>query len=278
MLQAALKVSADLAACGLLTGAAMVAAEVLVARNGSAGARPAPMMPEWEPGIGIGQRTLTDVPNAAVVWLGDSTAVGYGASSMAAGLPERLTILLDLPPNPLVLAQGGARVRDVVVRQLPLLDGQAPPLVFISVGANDTMHLTSKPSFRRDYERVLSRLPEDARVVMLGVPDMGALLRLPQPLRAMAGRRSRSLDGIVRSLATAQPGSRRHVDVGGLVGPLVRSDPRRYLAVDGYHPNDTGYQLCAHVAAAVLRLTDFGHLFGVEGSMREGEPSPADPR
>ena len=250
MLGAALNLNASAVASGLLLAALFLGAEVLLARSGVLTGRAPATMPEWEPSR---RDQPPDVIGAQVVWLGDSTAVGYGASSMSAGLPHRLASLLEQDGRPLVLAEGGARVRDVVTRQLPQLAGHAPAVAFVSVGANDTMHLTSKASFRRDYHTILAQFPPGTRVVLLGVPDMGALPRIPQPLRALAGRRCRSLDRVVRSLAAAQPGTRRHVDVGSLVGPVVRRDPARYLAADGYHPSDAGYELCAQAVIAALR-------------------------
>lgn len=250
MLGAALNLNASAVASGLLLAALFLGAEVLLARSGVLTGRTPAAMPDWE----LSRRDQpADLNGAQVVWLGDSTAVGYGASSVSAGLPHRLASLLDQEGRPLILAEGGARVHDVVTRQLPQLAGHAPAVAFLSVGANDTMHLTPKASFRRDYRAILEQFPPSTRIVLLGVPDMGALPRIPQPLRAIAGRRCRSLDQVVASLAAAQPGVRQHVDVRSLVGPVVRRDPARYLAADGYHPSDAGYELCAQAVIAVLR-------------------------
>ena len=251
MLEAAQSLNTSAVISGLLLAVLLVlGAEVLLARSGVLSGRAPGALPDWE---SPRRDQPLDLTGAQVVWLGDSTAVGYGASSRTAGLPHRLDGLMNQDGRSLVLAEGGARVHDVVIRQLPQLADHAPAVAFISVGANDTMHLTSKSSFRRDYQAILGQLPASTSVVLLGVPDMGALPRIPQPLRALAGLRCKSLDRIVRALAAAQPGVRQHVDVGSLVGPSVRRDPRRYLAADGYHPNDDGYELCAQAVMAVLR-------------------------
>lgn len=82
-------------------------------------------------------------------------------------------------------------------------------MIFLSVGANDAMHLTHRTTFRHEYRILLSRLPPGCPVVVLGVPVMGALPRLRQPLRALAGWRSRSLDGVLRDLVSGGVGAWR---------------------------------------------------------------------
>lgn len=228
---------------GSLVGGLLLGAEAIVAaRSPSLGPLPAPSTePEFD---------------KSVVWLGDSTAAGHGASSLYAGLPQRVSQALGHQGHPVVLARGGDRVRDVLALQIPALRDLAPSLIFISVGANDAVHLTSRQAFRRDYEAVLAALPPGVPVVILGVPDMGALIRLPQPLRALAGWRGRYLDVAVRSLGSSRPGTWRYFDVCGMTGPHIRRQPTLYLAADGYHPNDAGYQLCADAIARALTVGD----------------------
>src|SRR5439155_23584856 len=137
----------------------------------------------------------------------------------------------------------------VLHHQLPALAVIRPTVVFITVGANDTTHLTSRGAFRRDYERVLAGLPPGVRrVVILGVPDMGAPPRLAQPLRAVAGWRGRSLDTDVRHLTVRTPGA-VYVDIAGKTGLAFRAHPATYFARDRFHPNDAGYALWARVVA-----------------------------
>jgi len=153
-----------------------------------------------------------------------------------------------------VLARSGARVADVLRDQLPRLAGLRPSLVLVSVGANDTTHLTPRRRFRRDYAGLLAGLPPSVRtVILLGIPDGGAPPRLAQPLRAVAGWRGRSLDADVRRVA--RRGGRAHyVDIARHTGPFFRAHPRAYFAPDRYHPNDAGYGLWAR--ALVDQLPD----------------------
>ena len=178
-----------------------------------------------------------------VVWLGDSTAAGVGASGVDGALPRQVAAGLGQPVQLTVFAVSGDRIGNVVAEQLPKVAAlpSPPQLVFISVGANDVTHLTGPTEFRRTYRAVLDALPPSAEVVLLGVPDMGAPPRLLQPLRALAGVRGSTIDDVVRGVARDHDAT--YVDIAGRTGPSFRRDPDRYFAADRYHPNDDGYGL-----------------------------------
>jgi lysophospholipase L1-like esterase len=232
----------------MLGGGVLLGGEAWWAARGAKTADP-PILPE---DATAGPPPRSGALAARVVWLGDSTAAGVGASGPEAILPEQVARQLAQPMRLNVLARSGARVADVLRLQLPEVARLQPAEVFISIGANDATHLTSRSRFRGDYERVLAGLPASVvRVVLLGVPDLGGAPRLPEPLRAVAGWRGRVLATDIRNLA------RRHhavyVDIAMGTGPAFRRQPRRYFAADRYHPNDAGYQLWATVAAAAVR-------------------------
>jgi lysophospholipase L1-like esterase len=239
----------------LVVGTAVVlAVEIQLARSGA-------RLPHLELVIdrsGSGRR---------VVWLGDSTAAGVGASTAAGALPSQVAdrfaatggtpdgpapkAPLDFGDSLLDLAVSGARVADVLADQVPKVTDIRPDLILISVGANDTIHLTSRRTFRHTYEKVVRALPPGVPVVLLGVPDMGAIPRFAQPLRAVSGWRGRSLDGEVRRVAAATGAA--YVDIAGPTGPPFRRHPGRYFAADDFHPSDAGYGLWADAVVKVLR-------------------------
>lgn len=237
-------------AAAVVGAAAVLAVEIQLARAGS-------RLPNLELVLdrtGVGRR---------VVWLGDSTAAGVGASTSAGALPsqvaDRLASFEASPadgPRPsgvsvAVLAVSGARVADVLADQVPKVAGLQPDLVLISVGANDTIHLTGRGAFRHTYEELVRALPPGVPVVLLGVPDMGAIPRFAQPLRAVAGWRGRNLDAEVRRVAS-HTGS-IYADIAGPTGPPFRRHPDRYFAADDFHPSDAGYGLWAEAVLKVLR-------------------------
>lgn len=85
-------------------------------------------------------------------------------------------------------------------KQLPLLQG-TPDLVLICIGSNDVTHQTSLGDFHHRYVSVLSQLPAATPVVVLGVPDLGSVTRLAQPLRFIVGARANQLDDVAHELA-----------------------------------------------------------------------------
>jgi lysophospholipase L1-like esterase len=222
--------------------AAVLAVEIQLARSGS-------RLPDLQ--------LVLDQPGAGrrLVWLGDSTAAGVGASMASGALPiqvaDGLAAAGGSAASVAVLAVSGARVADVVADQATKVAGLQPDLVLISVGANDTLHLTGRGAFRHTYEELVRALPPGVPVVLLGVPDMGAIPRFAQPLRAVSGWRGRNLDAEVRWVA-ARTGA-VFADIAGPTGPPFRRDPDRYFAADDFHPSDAGYGLWAEAVLKVLR-------------------------
>ncbi len=186
----------------------------------------------------------------AITWLGDSTASGVGASSADGALPRQVAAALGRPVDLTVLAVSGATVSDVGDQQVGDVPKDAD-LVVIDVGCNDVTHLTKVGDFRRRYEAVLDRLPDGVPAVVLGLPDMGAPIRLAQPLRLIAGERAGTLDREV--LALAQRRGLQYVDVAGRTGPAFRREPGRYFSADLYHPSDEGYALWSDAVVPAVR-------------------------
>lgn len=185
-----------------------------------------------------------------VVWLGDSTAAGVGVTGASDALPNQAASVSGIGQHVVSLAVSGARVQDVLQRQLPKVPS-GTGVVVIDVGANDVVHGALVRTFHRQYEALLAALPASAKVVMVGVPDMGSPTRLAQPLRAVVGWRGRAFDRAVRDLARRHRA--RYVDIAGPTGPEFRRHPDRYFFGDHYHPNAAGYALWARAVGPALR-------------------------
>jgi len=165
------------------------------------------------------------------VAIGDSAALGIGASSPRAGY---VGIVADA-----IAARTGREVRvrnlsidgatlDVVLReQLPRLAGLQPDVVTLGIGANDVW--TFDPvRFRDEYERICASLPP--QTVVAELPSFSVL--------PVAGR-ARSANRIIHEVADAH-GFRvaplyQVTGVGGLVHALLTA------AGDLFHPNDRGH-------------------------------------
>ncbi|MEQ1785891.1 MAG: SGNH/GDSL hydrolase family protein [Acidimicrobiales bacterium] len=219
--------------------AAVLAGEVQLARRG-------PDLPDDTPLVHdgrLGPVATATAPPLRMVWLGDSTAAGVGASDADHAIPRRVAEALERSVELTSLAISGDRVADVVADQIDQLDGLHPDVVLVSIGANDVVHLSSRADFRRGYDALVAAVPAGAMLVILGVPDMGAPDRYLQPLRSIAALRGRQLDEVSR--AVARDHEAVYVDIAGETGPRMRADRSRYFAADRYHPSDDGYALWA---------------------------------
>lgn len=229
-----------------LLAVVVLGVEILIARRG-------PHLPPAPEGV---PATFPDGRAVTALWLGDSTAAGVGVTEVSDVLPLQVARRLGTDPAAVVdLAVSGARVADVVEEQLPRITDQAGR-VYISVGANDTTHLTGAGAFGKTYEVVIrgirAVLGDDVDIVALGVPDMGSPTRFPQPLRAIAGWRGRRLDREIRRLAAGDDRI-TYVPIAAATGPHFRDDPERYFAADRFHPSPAGYALWADAVVDAVR-------------------------
>src|SRR4051812_3225621 len=129
-----------------------------------------------------------------IVWLGDSLASGVGAETADQAFPARAASLYGASLGRSVtltcLALPGACAADVAEHQVPLaVDRLAPGSVAVlTVGSNDVASLTSPRRFRAGYAAMLQALvATGAVVVAVGLPDIGAVTAMGQPLRGLAG-------------------------------------------------------------------------------------------
>lgn len=223
--------------------------EVLLARTG-------PRLDDEE-GARPRHRTVRPGPGALhVVWLGDSTTTGVGTSferSMAARVAAGLTAG---PVEVTVLGRSGAQVHEVIDEQLPELDDVVRPgqdtAVLISVGANDVTALTRIATFRSRYRTlvdVVEATVPDARVVLVGIPDLGTAPRLLPPLRQLAGLRAARLDRAIEEIARER--RVHHVDLVARTSDAFGSDPGLF-SEDEYHPDGEGHRVWAEAVLASL--------------------------
>jgi lysophospholipase L1-like esterase len=181
--------------------------------------------------------TETDKPLLAVI--GDSTAIGIGASSPDQGYIGRVQHALserDKQPWRVVnLAQSGAKTDDGVDRQLPILEQlqateSAPAVVICSIGSNDVVWSTDTTGMRARLKTLIARLPDTALVALVaGESPRGRLAN--RTIKAAAAQ---------RDLPVVNP--------WGEPGPPYQ----QRLAEDRFHPNDLGHLLMARPFARTL--------------------------
>jgi len=178
---------------------------------------------------------------AGPLWvaLGDSMTQGIGASAPDRGWVGQLSgrlVARGWDHRLVNLGVNGARVEDVLDRQLPTLealtaDARPAALVTVVIGSNDVVVRKHRRGLVGRFTELLDRLPDGALVS-----------NLPNP-----HREARTVDAMLRERAEA----------GRLVLVDMRRDgPRSWrgrLASDKFHPNDRGY---ADMATVVERALD----------------------
>ena len=192
-------------------------------------------------------------PGLKLVALGDSSITAPGVDHVddawirrvARSLTDRYFVHLQS------LAVGGSKAADVLHDQLPRALELEPDLAILSVAANDAIRAVGARRFRREVEEIVSRLAATgARVVVLGVGDIGSVPRLPRFLRWYLTKRSAQFDRISAEVAADHRRAVK-VETRGDLSDAFWND-RRTFAGDRFHASSYGHEHFAHhVSVAV---------------------------
>ena len=236
-----------LGAALVLAGPAVLVGEVVWAVRGPDGVAftPPPATPQRYGG--------DDGKALRLAVLGDSTAVGQGAAyrdGIAVGAAEYLA--RRGPVELLNVGRSGAVWDDVSGEQVARVARFAPDVALIAAGANDVTHLTSTGAVTKDVQATVARLRAanpQVEIVLTGSPAMGVVPRFAQPLRWVAGLRTRRLNAAIA--ATAADLGLTLAPIAERTGELFAAD-RSLFAADDFHPSARGYATWRPVIAGAL--------------------------
>lgn len=188
--------------------------------------------------------------------VGDSTAVGTGASSAASSLAG--LIARDHPRLIIVnRAADGARFADIA-RQLA---GQGKfDAVLVLGGGNDVIRLTGQQALAQDIASAAELARGQARQVIFMPPgNVGNAPFFFAPLSWLMTQRSKSLHRLVRQAAAASGALYVNLYHDKADDPFAQR-PDELNAPDGLHPSDAGYRVWYGAlnsqAALASRLAD----------------------
>lgn len=202
-------------------------------------------------------QTALHGPGPLLVVIGDSTAVGIGASAPDRGYVGQLRDALNARdgfgtaaagPRPdgswrvINLAQSGARVADGLERQLPILQqliesrNRTPTLVISLLGSNDVFWSRETTVLRGRLRELIQQLPTES---LVGLVAGGS------PRAMLANRAIRS---------TAGQHGHRIINPWNEPGP----PPQARLSYDRFHPNDIGYTMMSRPFARALGAPEPG--------------------
>ena len=222
------------------------------------------MIPAAPALIAQGRRLRRDtprLPDAAAPWagtlagpnplrllvLGDSTAAGVGAATQDDALPGNLARALNEHTGRGVqwraIGENGATARDLIERYLDEATSESFDVVFLTIGANDSLGLRSRGAFARDMRTLLSRLraaSPEATILVSSLPAFFRFELLPNPLRYNLYLHSSSLEDAARAIVAGLPGIH--------MSPPPPPYTEGFFATDLFHPSDIGYRDWARFA------------------------------
>lgn len=180
--------------------------------------------------------------------LGDSIAAGLGADKPKWTLGGRLARSLASRTHRAVrlhtAAVVGSESSALAAQLASLPDSYVPDVAVVVVGGNDVTHrVPVQVSVRHLTECVQALHDRGTRVVVGTCPDLGMLLPVPQPLRALGGRASRQL-ATAQARAVAPMGA-HVVSLADSVGPFFEANPEEMFSLDRFHPSSLGYKRTA---------------------------------
>ncbi|MFO0734570.1 MAG: SGNH/GDSL hydrolase family protein [Labilithrix sp.] len=206
--------------------------------------RRTPLLPE-----AAGDRTgLVDGGPGAALHLaivGESTAVGVGVEQqrdgLAVGLARAIARVEGRSVAFQIVGESGAparRVRQLLVALRPPID-----VVVVVLGVNDVLELTRGSRWSTEIDLLVHDLAarEAREIVFTGVPPLGSIRSLPEPMRSILGARAAYLDALLRR-ACARTGAHH--------GDVTFPAREELLSRDGFHPSAEGYSFWAEALVA----------------------------
>ncbi|MBI3495082.1 SGNH/GDSL hydrolase family protein [Candidatus Berkelbacteria bacterium] len=182
------------------------------------------------------------------VVLGDSTAVGVGADKLGESYPHQVAAALAKTNYVTVvnLAISGARVDDVLKKQLPKLGDLKPDVITLSIGGNDATHFTDLADYRKTMAAVLEALKNSGAKTMIvaASPDMYLTPALTRVISKPVGLRAAKQNEILRELVKDS-----NIKIADLYndGKLDYHKNHALYAADLFHPAQAGYAIWAQL-------------------------------
>lgn len=185
--------------------------------------------------------------NLNLLHIGESTVAGVGVSQLDQGLTkaivDKLTQTNNTPINWHILAENGATLFQLNQHSSDLIN---PDILLITVGVNDTTKFTSTKNWLMQLKQCVDQFSgPNSQIFFTQVPDMALFPALPYPLNRFIGLRSQLLDVCLKKLC--QSSNWHFIEASLPIKP-------EWMAIDGYHPNQAGYQIWAEqISKSILK-------------------------
>ncbi len=178
------------------------------------------------------------------VALGDSAAQGIGASKPQLGYVGLLAARIHQQNGQTVrivnLSVTGAKIDDVIRKQMPELRHYKPDLVTIDIGGNDVAQAYNHQTFETEYGRLAAALPKGT--VVGNMPYFGGRIR----------HNAQALDANMIIAINVKKYDLHLVDLQTITR---QRDSIRTYAPDYFHPSNRGYSNWAEAYWQIIQPT-----------------------
>ena len=172
--------------------------------------------------------------------LGDSTAVGVGASSREDSVPGRLAHFMGATHTE-NYAVSGAGVEDIP-SQITKATLSRYDTILVMVGGNNILAFDNVRWAGRILGEVLAELPQAEKVYVMNAGNAGGATLFPPPVRFFHTRTNLEYHKEFSRVCEALGATYINLYMKPHEDPFLK-EPEVYLSKDGLHPSSEGYRL-----------------------------------
>lgn len=186
----------------------------------------------------------------ALLHIGESTVAGVGVNDFQQGLTANIVRQVNIKSGCSwqAIGQNGAAIADINQHLMTATLKCEPSIILLTMGVNDTTSFTSRSAWQLGLliciEKITSTTENQPKVCFTQVPPMHLFPALPFPLNRFLGLRAWQLDNALQQTCLDQGWSHLKIKM-----PLEK----QWMAEDGYHPNEIGYQKWAEQLAPLIK-------------------------
>lgn len=182
----------------------------------------------------------TEDASVSMLVLGDSTAVGVGASSSKETVAGRVSEYLGATSVENYAVSGA--VTDDLPSQIEKAELPRYRLIVIQVGGNDIIRFRKTEEAVENLRAAIAMLPPADKVVIIAPGDVGGATLFPFFVRPFHTKRNYAYHAAFARLA--EETGTTYVNFGDAPATkTINEHPETYLAADGLHPSSAGYGL-----------------------------------
>ena len=178
-------------------------------------------------------------PTMTILVMGDSTAVGTGATP---GTSVAGRLGADFPQATITNDSKNGEKLDEFLRHLQARKDERYDLIVFQIGANDIVGLTPESKIASELAEALALAHTIAKhTIVMCAGNIGLSPTFRWPLSALYTARSRTVLASYATSVATYP-EMRYVNLFHEHGQeIFETDPKRYYALDHFHPSSDGY-------------------------------------